>query len=216
METAMTERGARWSRRTIGLIATGLFVLVAVPFGLGVYQGYTDGGTRAAPSWAVPVGIALLVAITALGVWASLRARPLPPATGPGEIAEAGSRRQFWLFVAAMFGIGVAVGMTGAAFEIDPGGFLTGLLPPGIALAMAAVATLALAVGTVIFLRRSDEVERGDNIWASAVAANALLIVYPAWFFLWKGGWVTEPSHVALFLIVYVTMMLAYLYRKFR
>jgi len=80
----------------------------------------------------------------------------------------------------------------------------------------AAVTLLVLAIGSILFFRRIDEFERQDNLFASAVATNVVLIGYPVWFMLWKGGWVAEPEHSLVFAALFVAASVAYLYRKFR
>ncbi|WP_326525884.1 hypothetical protein [Sphingomonas sp.] len=213
----MTDRDdAPRSRRTLWLVVAGVLAMLGLPFVIGIYQGYTGGEARPMLPWAVLAGIAGLVGVIATGVWLAARDRARHPPSGPGEAAAVRNSRSFWLILGTLFFVGMLVGAGAAMFEIDAGGFMTGTLPAWFAIVAAVVTVLALTVGTVLFLRRVDEVERADNIWASAVGANALLIVYPPWFFLWKGGWVSEPSHYAMAGILFAAMMIAYGYRKIR
>lgn len=64
--------------------------------------------------------------------------------------------------------------------------------------------------------RFSDEVEMRSTHRALAWATIAYILVYPGWYFLWRGGLVPEPSHETLFLGVMVVTMLSYLWAKIR
>lgn len=201
-------------RRTIAIVAGALAILVGAPFAAGVYQGYTGGDSGPMPAITL---VAVLVAAVALVVgvraWRRDYTRTLPA----GEAREAGKRRLFWTILGTLFVGGFMAGLFGAAFEIGTdGGWMTGTLPPALSLAIAVTMTAAMAGGTWLFYRRIDEYERLDNYIAGAWGANALLIGYPAWYVLWKGGWVAEPSHEALFIALFAVTTASYLMRKFR
>lgn len=136
---------------------------------------------------------------------------------GPGEAANASKRRTLWIIIGVLFASGFVLGLSGALFENETdGGWMTGTLPPWFALVAALGTAFALIVGSWVFYARIDELERQDNLMAGAVGANLMMIGYPLWFILWKGGWVIEPQHEVLFVTLFVTTMATYLYRKFR
>ncbi len=136
---------------------------------------------------------------------------------GPGEAANAAKRRTLWLVIGVLFAVGFVGGLSTALVEeVTDGGWMTGTVPPWFALVAAAGTVLALVVGSWIFYRRIDELERHDNMFAGAVGANVVMVGYPVWFILWKGGWLPEPEHSLLFAALFVATMATYLYRKFR
>lgn len=63
---------------------------------------------------------------------------------------------------------------------------------------------------------RADEVEIRHNIVALASAAAFYWLVYPGWYFLWKGGLLPEPSHELLYVATITVTSLAYLWAKIR
>lgn len=214
----MTERGASapFSRRTLWLIGSGAIALFGTIFMAGAYRGYNAHAAEPGWGWPLVAMAAAFAAAVLFGLWRAYRQPPTAPATGPGEAAEAAGKRRFWTILGTLFVVGGVVGAGAAAYETDAGGFMTGRLPPAFAIAAAIVTTLALVIGTVLFYRRIDEVERSDNIWAGAIAANLLMIGYPSWFFLWRGGIIGEPSHLVLIALLYGVTVAAYFYRKFR
>lgn len=214
--STMIEPGKSGRGRTITLIAVALVAAISVPFALGVLGGYSDKAGRDYPV-ALAVAIsAILLAIAGFAVNAIYRSRHRPG--GQGEVAAASRRRDFWLILGGLFGVGMVVGASIAAGEMrsDGGSWFSGPLDPTLAMAVAVVTTLALIVGTLIFYRRIDEFERADNIYASAVAANVVTIVYPVWYLLGRGGWTSEPRHEVIFLLLLAVMMIAYGWRKLR
>ena len=70
--------------------------------------------------------------------------------------------------------------------------------------------------GTIAVRRTTDEVERHNNLWGLGMGASAVMLVYPPWWMLWRGGLVGEPSHVALFLLLVAISTAFYLWKKFR
>ena len=88
--------------------------------------------------------------------------------------------------------------------------------PPMVAL--GAVAYYLVMVPALVWVanRNKDEMETAHQSAAFELAVWAMIIVYPAWYGLWKGGYVAEPHHGILFLGTVVTAMVGYLYHRFR
>lgn len=136
---------------------------------------------------------------------------------GIGERAERNRRRRYWTIIGALVASGFVMGLGTSLIETsDPGGYLIGEIPPGWAIACVAIFLGAVGFGSWRYFRIVDEVDRDDNRWAGFFAANALMVAYPVWYLLWRGGLVVEPIHETLFTGFWVTVCLAYLYRKFR
>ena len=137
-------------------------------------------------------------------------------APGDFERIERRRRRRKLAIVLAMGAVGgIGGGIVGAREE----GHLFDLAhpwPPLLCLALAALFALAVAVGTLLLRRQVDEVERMTKLRATHAGAYALLVGYPIWFLLWKGGFLPEPQHVAIYAAVLVVSLLASLYYRFR
>ncbi len=128
--------------------------------------------------------------------------------------ARARTRRQQVILV-ALAAAGAVIGFFSAMFEVEGGGFLEGI-PAAWAITAAVITTTALAYGGWRYHRVTDELERRDNLWASAIALNFYLALYANWYLLWRGGLVREPAHEALAVATFAVMMLAYGYKKLR
>jgi hypothetical protein len=138
-----------------------------------------------------------------------------PP--GEGERREAARRRRRWLIVAALAGIGFVPGLYvgfqhgAAAAESRPLEW-----SPAFAASLAGLYLVAMAVGSLLLNRVMDEVERQRGYKAVSFAGAALMVVYPTWFLLWKGGFVAEPVHWMLFVLFWLSLALASLWYRFR
>ncbi len=78
-----------------------------------------------------------------------------------------------------------------------------------------------LLIGTAVIgglraQRHYDELQRLILYKTVSFAAAAYFFSYPAWFFLWKGGFLPEPMHGALFGIFYVAFIAGFLFNRFR
>lgn len=136
---------------------------------------------------------------------------------GEGERREAARRRKRWLIVAALALVGVVPGFylgyqDGAAMaQSRPLEW-----PPALAAGLAGVYLLAVFGGGFLMSKVMDEVERQRGYKAVSFAGAALMVVYPTWFLLWRGGFVTEPVHWMLFALFWLSLALATLWYRFR
>ena len=136
---------------------------------------------------------------------------------GEGERREAARRRKRWMIVAALALVGVVPGFymgyqDGAALaRSEPLAW-----PPAVAAALAGVYLLAVIGGGLLMSKVMDEVERQRGYKAVSFAGAALMVVYPTWFLLWKGGFVPEPVHWMLFVLFWLSLALASLWYRFR
>ena len=137
-----------------------------------------------------------------------------PP--GDFERIERGRRRRKLAVVVAMAAVGGIGGGIVGAREADHLFDLAYPWPPLLCLALAAAFLIAVAVGKLLLRRQIDEVERLAKLRATHAGAILLLVGYPIWFLLWKGGFLPEPQHVAIYVAFMVVALLASLYYKFR
>ncbi|GGA40623.1 hypothetical protein [Sphingomonas psychrolutea] len=136
---------------------------------------------------------------------------------GPGEAASRAKSRRTILNFSVLALLGGAVGFTAALVEQHDAPISAGGTMPGwFAILAAAVMVVAVLGGSVFYHRNMDELQRLDNYWAATMGANVFLLGYPVWLILWKGGLVPAPDAMTLYLVVFVTMMIAYFWRKMR
>ena len=135
---------------------------------------------------------------------------------GPGEALERRerARRSFILYALMIVG-----GVTGLGLSVGPehgAGILTGAIAPWLALSLAALWLVSIIWGSIVYARHIDEIDRAAQIWGIATAGSTVLILYPAWYILWRGRLLPEPNAHIIFATLYVVMILAYLWKKFR
>jgi MFS family permease len=133
-----------------------------------------------------------------------------------GEILERRRHRRKLLIIAALGLVGGIIGGTIGAREGDQLFVLSHPWPPMLSLAAAATLLVAVIVGSVALTRELDEVEQLARLKGVKAGANVFLIGYPIWFLLWKGGFLPEPMHVALFFGTLIAMLLASLFYRLR
>jgi hypothetical protein len=78
-----------------------------------------------------------------------------------------------------------------------------------------------LLIGTAVIgglraQRHYDEHQRLIIYKSISFAAATYFFSYPAWFFLWKGGFVPEPMHGALFGIFYAAFIGGYIFNRLK
>jgi uncharacterized membrane protein YozB (DUF420 family) len=132
-----------------------------------------------------------------------------------GEKAERARRRQHWIMFAALAAAGGMVGFWLAMAEGEGESIMTRPVPPTIAAILAVITLLALTTGSWVYYKKTDEVDRHANIWATAFGGGIILILYPVWMILWKGGLVTEPTPFGLYVTIVVGSLVAYFWKKF-
>jgi hypothetical protein len=136
---------------------------------------------------------------------------------GEGERRDAARRRTRLAIIIALAVAGFIPGLylgynDGAAFfENRPS-----VWSPTFSLGLAVLYLVAVLGGGLLLRNVTDEVERQNGYKAASFAGMALMIVYPVWYLLWRGGFVAEPVHWMLFFIFWLSLALASLYYRFR
>jgi len=119
--------------------------------------------------------------------------------------------------VGALFCVGLVSGFLVGFFEDENAGLVAAnSIPPWLAIASAIVFVIAVSYGSWKLMQVSDEHERVIHTKTTVVAGNVMLIGYPTWFILWKGGLVPEPDALWLFLAGIISSALAFAWYKFR
>lgn len=119
--------------------------------------------------------------------------------------------------IGALFCVGLVSGFLVGFFEDEDAGLLAAnSIPPWLAIASAIVFVVAVSYGSWKLMQVSDEHERVIHTRTTVVAGNVMLIGYPTWFILWKGGLVPEPDALWLFMAGIVSSAIAFAWYKFR
>jgi len=135
---------------------------------------------------------------------------------GQGERLERSQSRRRKTIVWILFGLGLISGVyIGYTVAHDGFDFSRPWSPTACAL-MAVSYLAAMVFGSIALSKHVDEVERQVHYKAAAAAGSVYAIVYPVWFLLWKGGFVVEPIHWALFILFWMALALSSLYYRFR
>lgn len=127
---------------------------------------------------AVPLGlIALRVA------WQLL----LPPASASGY------ERRYWRMLVGVGALGVPIGMVAVITSKDKGfgalnPFVSSALSPGVAITLASLSAIAFIVAVALYHRAIDDHEQQAYLWGSQVAYYFLIVAFPVWWFLQRGG----------------------------
>lgn len=133
-----------------------------------------------------------------------------------GEQREARRIRLQKIVIGLAMALGAATALT-LAFA-SPEAPLTGdaAWPPLVALMIAVSTLVVLPVLMLVAMRTTDEMELAWQAWAMQAGGFALLCAYPAWYALWKGGFVPEPHHLVIYLGYFIVTMIAYAWRRTR
>ena len=136
---------------------------------------------------------------------------------GEGERREASRRRRRGIVIGGLFVAGM---ITGAYMGYTDGAAMienrASVWSPTVAASLAALYLAAILGGSLLLNGVMDEVERQRSYKAVSFAGAVLILVYPIWFLLWKGGFVVEPIHWVIFVLFWLSLALASLWYRFR
>lgn len=126
-------------------------------------------------------------------------------------------KRRINMVIGTLFSIGLLSGFLVGFFEDEKAGLASpNSIPPWLAVVSAIVFVVATTFGSWKLMKVSDELERTINTKSTVLAGNTMLIGYPSWFILWKGGIVPEPDALWLFVACIVASAVGYGWYKFR
>lgn len=135
---------------------------------------------------------------------------------GPGEALERKQRNRQALILSLLMLAGGVTGLVLALTEEEGGSFFQGAIPAEVAIALSAFWLVTVIGGSIWYKRHLDEIELAAQIWASAIGASAVVILYPVWLLLWRGQLAPEPSAHLLFGVLFIAALPSYLWQKFR
>ncbi len=126
-------------------------------------------------------------------------------------------QRRINTVIGALFAVGLVCGFLVGFFEDDKAGLVApNSIPPWLAVTSATVFIVAVSFGSWKLMKESDEHERVIHTKTTVIAGNVMLIGFPAWFVLWKGGLVPQPDALWLFMAGIISSALAFAWYKFR
>jgi hypothetical protein len=135
---------------------------------------------------------------------------------GPGEAAEARSRKRWLALLAGSLLLGGVSGiLVSVATDGEPGS-PDQPLPILVAVLLAAAWLVSMAYSVWYYETKVDELERNSNYFGYALGAGLLALVYPVWYLLWWAAVVPEPSHEGLMGLLLAGALAGYIWKKYR
>jgi hypothetical protein len=135
---------------------------------------------------------------------------------GPGELAGRARTRKLLTILGICAAVGFApgffIGYTDAQSLFDDSTDWPAWLSIGLPVLLIGTAV----IGGLRAQRHYDELQRLILYKTISFAAAAYFFSYPAWFFLWKGGFLPEPMHGALFGIFYAAFIGGYVFNRLK
>ncbi len=138
---------------------------------------------------------------------------------GAGERLEAQRRRRLWGSVGVLFVAGAISGAVtgyGAASRNLKINEIWASLPQPAVLALVGIALAVFVAGCWRFYRSIDEVELGDNLWASTASYYVYATLFPVWWVLAKANILPQPGGWTIYAIALGGGAIIYIWRKWR
>lgn len=143
---------------------------------------------------------------------------PKDPSPGEARLHKRQRAQVINLGMTAM--LGGLFGFLIAFFDQSDGNLLAGdwelKLSPAFALLLAVMSVVIFLVLPLRELRKADDYQRDLSLKAFAGGWIGATAGYPAWAALYGGGFVPAPNAFGLFAIAYISMILSFLYARWR
>ncbi|KLE35501.1 hypothetical protein [Aurantiacibacter luteus] len=120
-------------------------------------------------------------------------------------------RSRFYRYSA--LGIAVAV-LFGMVSGYTRRWYESGLLPGAAIVAMWALGLGAFGFYVAGYLRRLDEVDMADNLWAAYWGFHFYMVAYPTWYFFATVGMMPDPNQQIIWFTTMLVMLVGYVTRK--
>lgn len=210
MTNSDTDRQLNPSTKRAIIIGVGTIAFV---FLLGVLTGFVSAALEQGAMSTTDILItALIAAAMAAIVFFGWRYWPQGDA-GPIAPSERKSRNIYY----ASMALGVALGM----FLVLTGGdesdavFSNGPISSTAAIGAILVWLVVVPIGTLWWLRTTDEHEKAVYLDAGNITFHIYFILVPSWWMATRAGWLPEQDPMIIWVGVAVIWSFAWLYRKY-
>ncbi|MFM7349251.1 MAG: hypothetical protein ACKO01_07150 [Erythrobacter sp.] len=211
----------------IGRIVIAVLGGLVLVFLAGIAVGYVDvmfDHGSASPRDAAILG-AVVLAFAGIGyaIWRfALRGVLAEPASGgPGERRTHQRQRRQMLYIGIGAAIGGVIGFATGFFDQGDGSLFAGdwdqlKLPPALALLLAVLIAGSFIALPLWGFRMIDDYKREHNYIAFTGGCISVIGGFPIWAVLYAGGFTPPPHAFGIFAIAYVSMILSFLYARWR
>lgn len=209
--------------RTAIAIGGGIVLLFLAATAAGYISVMVEQRNADAADTAVLGAIAFAFGGVAYAIW---RFRPrfnagAPIPSGPGEARTRQRLRKQMIYLGAAAIIGGTIGGALGFFDQGDGNVFGGdwenlKLPPIVAVILAAGLVAAFLGLPLYGFRMIDDYKRERNLIGFTGGCVSVLTGYPVWAVLHAGGFVPAPHAFGIFAIAYVSMIIAFLYARWR
>ncbi|MCM8557128.1 hypothetical protein [Sphingomicrobium sediminis] len=112
--------------------------------------------------------------------------------------------------IGLIVGASLAIGSDGSIF--DPNSEWS----PKVSLAISIFFLAALPPLLWYAQKGADDYELAHQRFGFEIAFFLVIIAYPVWYTLWKGGFLIEPQHEAVFGTMFIVSLIGYAWHRFR
>lgn len=214
---------AGWADRLGSTARAALIVVTSIlaVFVIGMVAGFThaifeDGRLPTKPlaylTFAAIIGAAALVGWVLATLIRSLRPHSM-----------SGFDRRYWKMCAIIFGLSVPIGIVLAIFGLSDqdDGFSLILsdapITPLIAIATSILVTILLALAAIYYHRTVDDHEERAYLWGSTIAFYILVLAFPLYWLLARGGLVPQITiGIAMLIILLSCIVQAIVWALFK
>ncbi|MBW8840519.1 MAG: hypothetical protein JF608_01690 [Sphingomonadales bacterium] len=210
---------AAMAGRVVLLLLTAVGALVGVSFIAGFLSGSSDANETLSSRDIVILTAGVLFVLGCLyGGWRAARSlRAAKIAAGPATPRE--SRNHVVMAVASLLGAAISIILilhhSGPAST--PLALFDGPLSPAVAVVLALlVGIITPALSIYWHLRVIDEQEAAAYNKGALIAMYAFWVGAPVWWLLWKGGLVSVPDGVLIYVATVIIAVIVWLWAKYR
>lgn len=221
-EAGLSE-GMMMLARVVLAIVGGIALIFLAATAVGYISTVAESGGAGAKDIVIIGAIAAAMAGVAFAIWWfwPRAASAEPRSDGPGEARTRQRNRTQLIYIGFAAVIGGVIGLATVFFDQGDGSLFGGnwedlKLPPLLALIVT-----ALLAGGFLFLplygfRMIDDYKREQNLIAFTGGCLSVIAGFPIWAVLHAGGFVPPPHAFGVFALAYVSMMLSFLYARWR
>ena len=222
MAAEAAESAYLWKRAALG-IGGGITLVFIGSMVFGYLSVVIENGGPSLTDLGMISAMVLAAAVVAYGMW-RLWPRTNPAehlATGPGEVRTRQRNRTQMLFIGVAAIIGAVIGLATGFFDQGDGSLFAGnweelKLPPLLAIGIAVLVLGAFLALPLYGFGMIDDYKREHNFVAFTGGCLSVLSGFPVWAVLHAGGFVPPPHAFGIFAIAYVSMLLSFLYARWR